>query len=245
MLYRSGRTFLGRPLIRCTIEASRHGRRVDHDQVQRHHNGQWQEYTNMSSSRRKKHQNNGTSLVLTQTQTFDGFKSDEILMTTLSRNEVSRVIRAMSNPRNIRALSRVLVRAGYDRRIKENAAKRVVGVRVSELYRRRKAVILNWSRKFNQTELERLPNNAYTRRINSIPNPPHTRTNLIKTVIARYLLSYNARHWPNAAQAIQTFHNVAGHQGNTRIQNARLVNFVMGLPTNRLRQFNINLPFYS
>lgn len=167
-------------------------------------------------------------------------------MTSLTRNEVSRVIRAMSNPRNIRTLSRVLVRAGYDPRIKENAAKRVVGVRVSELYRRRKAAMLNWARKFNQTELERItPNSAYTRRINSIPNPPRTRTNLIKTIIARYLLTYIERHLPNAAQAIQTFHNVAGHRGNTRIQNARLVNFVMGLPTNRLRQFNNNLPFYA
>ena len=169
---------------------------------------------------------------------------------TLSRNEIAHIIRAMSEPRNIRTMSRTLVRSGYDPRIKENAAKRVVGIRVSDLYRRRKAAMLEWARKFNKNELQRLinlPNNGqYTRRINSIPNTANlTRTNLIKAVIARYILNTNARQWPNAAQAVQRFHNVYGRPVQNRIPNAQLVNFVMGLPIDRLRQFNHNLPFYT
>ena len=170
-------------------------------------------------------------------------------MTTLSRNEASVIIRHMSNPRNIREVSRALLRLGANRRIKENAAKRVVGIRVSELYHRRKAAMLNWARKFNRAEMRRLinlPNEGpYTRRVNSIPNPPQTRTNLIKSVIALYLLNVNAQHFQNARNAIQRIHHAAGYQGNNRIPNAQLVNFVMGLPINRLRQFNNNLPFYA
>ena len=170
-------------------------------------------------------------------------------MTTLSRNEASVIIRHMSNPRNIREVSRALLRLGANRRIKENAAKRVVGIRVSELYRRRKAAMLNWARKFNGVELQRLlnlPNEGpYERRINSIPTTPRTRTNLVKAVIARYILATNALHWPNAVRAVQTFHNVYGRPVQNKIPNAQLVNFVIGLPSERLRQFHRNLPFYA
>ena len=166
----------------------------------------------------------------------------------LSREEIALVIRAMSDPHNIRTLSRTLMRAGFDSRIKENAAKRVVGIRVSELYRRRKAAMLEWARKFNATEMQRLINNGnpnlYNRRVNSIPNPPQTRTNLIKAVIAKYLLNKNV-HFQNAVNAVQRIHQAANHRGNNRIPNARLVAFVMGQPTERLRQFNANLPFYA
>jgi hypothetical protein len=170
-------------------------------------------------------------------------------MTTLSRNEASVIIRHMSNPRNIRELSRALLRLGANRRIKENAAKRVVGIRVSELYRRRKAAMLNWARKFNGVELQRLLNlpnlgDQYERRINSIPHPPRTRTNLIKAVIARYIIATKVLHRPNAVRAVRTFHNVYGRPVQNRIPNAQLVNFVIGLPSERLRQFHRNLPTY-
>lgn len=143
-------------------------------------------------------------------------------------------------------MSRVLMRQGANSHIKENAAKRVVGIRVSELYRRRKQAMMNWARKFNQTELERLLNGQYTRRLNSIPKPPLSRTNLIKSVIALYLLNITTQQYQNnAVHAIRRFHTAAGYQGNNRIPNARLVDFVMGLPTERLRQMNANLPFFS
>lgn len=168
---------------------------------------------------------------------------------SLSRNEVALIIRSMSNPRNIRTLSRTLTRTGHNKRIKENAAKRVVGIRVSELYRRRKAAMLEWARKFNHTELQRLLNtnaNNYTRRVNSIPNPAETRTNLIKSVIAKYLINTNVRNrWQNAANAVRRVHQAAGHQGNTILPRNRLVNFVMRLPTERLHEMNNNLPFYA
>jgi hypothetical protein len=166
-------------------------------------------------------------------------------MTTLSRNEIGKIIRTMSNPRNIRTLSRVLMRQGANSRIKENAAKRVVGIRVSELYRRRKQAILDWARKFNRAELQRLinlPNNGpYARRINSIPNPPQTRTNFVKAVIARYLLAINV----HAVQDVNVIHRAYGRPIQNRIPNAQLVNFVMGLPNERLRQLNTHLPFYA
>jgi hypothetical protein len=169
-------------------------------------------------------------------------------MTSLSRNEIGKIIRTMSNPRNIRTLSRVLMGQGANSRIKENAAKRVVGIRVSELYRRRKQAILEWARKFNRAELQRLinlPNNGpYTRRINSIPNPPQTRTNFVKAVIARYLLAINVR-FPDAVQGVNVIHRAYGRPIQNRIPNAQLVNFVMGLPNERLRQLNTHLPFYA
>lgn len=154
----------------------------------------------------------------------------------------------MTDPRNIRTMTRTLMKAGYNKRIKENAAKRVVGVRVSELYRRRKAAMMDWARKFNRAEMLRLlnlPNNGpYNRRINSIPYPPTTRTNYIKSVIAHYLLNKYV-NFQNARNAINRFHQEAGHQGPDRIPNARLVNFVMGLPTARLQYYSTNLPFYG
>jgi hypothetical protein len=167
---------------------------------------------------------------------------------SLSRNEVSQIIRRMNSPHNIRALSRVMTKAGMNSRIKENAAKRVVGIQVSDAYRRRKQYLLNWVRKFNKAELNRLianNNNAlYTRRINSIPNPPLTRTNLIKTVSAMYLLNYNL-HWPNARNSVHRIHTLYGRPVANRIPNAPLVSFLMGLPNNRLRQIHTNLPFYA
>ena len=151
----------------------------------------------------------------------------------------------MNNPQNIRALSRVMTNA----RIKENAAKRVVGIRLSDAYRRRKQYLLNWVRKFNKAEMNRLlanNNNAlYNRRINSIPvTPPFTRTNLIKAISAKYLLNYNS-HWPNARNAVRRIHTLYGQQVANRIPNAPLVSFLMGLPNNRLRQIHINLPFLA
>ena len=167
---------------------------------------------------------------------------------SLTRNEVSQIIRRMNSPHNIRALSRTLMKAGMNVRIKENAAKRVVGIRLSDAYRRRKQYLLNWVRKFNRAELNRLlasDNNVhYTRRINSIPNPPLTRTNLIKTVSAKYLLNYNV-HWPNARNAVNRIHTLYGRPVAGRIPNDPLVSFLMGLPTNLLHQLNNNLPRYT
>ena len=161
---------------------------------------------------------------------------------SLSRNEVSQIIRRMNSPQNIRALSRVMKNS----RIKENAAKRVVGIRLSDAYRRRKQYLLNWVRKFNKAELNRLlannNNSLYTRRVNSIPKSPLTRTNLIKTVSAKYLLNYNS-HWPNARNAVRRIHTLYGQPVANRIPNAPLVSFLMGLPNNRLRQIHMNLPF--
>jgi hypothetical protein len=167
---------------------------------------------------------------------------------SLSRNEVSQIIRRMNSPKNIRALSRVMTKAGMNARIKENAAKRVVGIRLSDAYRRRKQYLLNWVRKFNKAEMNRLlelnNNTPYTRRVNSIPNPPLTRTNLIKTVSAKYLLNSNV-HWPNARNAVNRVHTLYGRPVANRIPNAPLVSFLMGLPNNRLHQMNNNLPFYK
>jgi hypothetical protein len=164
---------------------------------------------------------------------------------SLSRNEVSQIIRRMNNPQNIRALSRVMTNA----RIKENAAKRVVGIRLSDAYRRRKQYLLNWVRKFNKAEMNRLlanNNNAlYNRRINSIPvTPPFTRTNLIKAISAKYLLNYNS-HWPPARNAVRRIHTLYGQPVANRIPNAPLVSFLIGLPNNRLRQIHTNLPFLA
>jgi hypothetical protein len=165
---------------------------------------------------------------------------------SLTRNEVSQIIRRMNSPHNIRALSRVMTKAGMNARIKENAAKRVIGIRLSDAYRRRKQYLLNWVRKFNKAELTRLlannNNTPYTRRVNSIPNPPLTRTNLIKTVSAKYLLNYNL-HWSNARNAVNRIHTIYGRPVANRIPNAPLVSFLMGLPNNRLHQMNNNLPF--
>jgi hypothetical protein len=168
-------------------------------------------------------------------------------LSELHRNVIGKMLLNIKNPRNIRALSQVLMRAGANQRIKENAAKRVVGIRVSELYRRRKAALLNWARKYSPAELQQLinaNNQAYNRRINSIPNPPQTRTNLIKAVIAKYLLN-QPLHWNNARNAVARIHQAAGHQGNNRMTNARLVNFLMSMPTERLHQFHNNLPFLA
>ena len=169
-------------------------------------------------------------------------------MSKLSRNETAVILRYMSDPRNIRALSRELMRAGANRRIKENAAKRVVGIRVSELYRRRKAALMNWARRYSQAELNRLlnlPNNQpYTRRINAIAGLAHSRTNYIKAIIAKYLINHPLQ-WNNARNAVARLHQAAGHQGNNRMTNARLVSFLMSQPMARLQQFNNNLPFYA
>jgi uncharacterized protein (DUF1684 family) len=132
-------------------------------------------------------------------------------------------------------------------RIKQNAAKRVVGIRLSEAYRRRKDYLMRWVRKFNKAELNRLVannSNTYTLRVNSIPNPPLTRTNLIKAVAARYLLNYNLQ-WPNARAAVNRVHVMYGRPVANRIPNAQLVSFLMGLPHNRLRQIHNNLPFFA
>jgi hypothetical protein len=140
----------------------------------------------------------------------------------------------------------MLRNARTNRRIKENAAKRIVGIRVSELYRRRKAALLNWARKFSRNELNRLineGNNKYNRRINSIPNPPLSRTNMIKAVIARYLTMYYL-NWPNAVQATRNIHNAYGRPVQNRIPNAQLVSFVMSLPTNRLNHLTHTMPFF-
>jgi hypothetical protein len=160
---------------------------------------------------------------------------------SLSRNEVSQIIRRMNNPQNIRALSRVMKNA----RIKENAAKRVVGIRLSDMHRRRKQYLLNWVRKFNKAEMNRLDNAFYNRRINSIPTtPPFTRTNLIKAISAKYLLNYNLQ-WPHARNAVRRIHTLYGQPVANRIPNAPLVSFLMGLPNNRLRQIHTNLPFLA
>jgi hypothetical protein len=167
---------------------------------------------------------------------------------SLTRNEVSEIIRRMHNPKNIRALSRVMTKAVGNTRIKQNAAKRVVGIRLSQAYRRRKDYLMRWVRKFNKAELNRLVannnNNAYTLRVNSIPNPPLTRTNLIKAVAAKYLLNYNL-HWPNVRAAVNRVHVMYGRPVANRIPNAQLVSFLMGLPHNRLRQIHNNLPFMA
>lgn len=153
----------------------------------------------------------------------------------------------MHSPKNIRALSRVMTKAVGNAGIKQNAAKRVVGIRLSDAYRRRKEYLMRWVRKFNKAELNRLVannNNTYTLRVNSIPNPPLTRTNLIKAVAARYLLNYNL-HWPNARAAVNRVHVMYGRPVANRIPNAQLVSFLMGLPHNRLRQIHNNLPFFA
>lgn len=154
----------------------------------------------------------------------------------------------MHSPKNIRALSRVMTKATGNARIKQNAAKRVVGIRLSDAYRRRKDYLMRWVRKFNKAELNRLVannnNTAYTLRVNSIPNPPLTRTNLIKAVAAKYLLNYNL-HWPNVRAAVNRVHVMYGRPVANRIPNAQLVSFLMGLPHNRLRQIHNNLPFMA
>ena len=153
----------------------------------------------------------------------------------------------MHSPKNIRALSRVMTKETGNARIKQNAAKRVVGIRLSEAYRRRKDYLMRWVRKFNKAELNRLianNNNTYTLRVNSIPNPPLTRTNLIKAVAAKYLLNYNL-HWPNVRAAVNRVHVMYGRPVANRIPNAQLVSFLMGLPHNRLRQIHNNLPFFT
>ena len=153
----------------------------------------------------------------------------------------------MHSPKNIRALSRVMTKAVGNAGIKQNAAKRVVGIRLSDAYRRRKEYLMRWVRKFNKAELNRLVannNNTYTLRVNSIPNPPLTRTNLIKAVAAKYLLNYNL-HWPNARAAVNRVHAMYARPVANRIPNAQLVSFLMGLPHNRLRQIHNNLPFLA
>lgn len=166
---------------------------------------------------------------------------------SLNKNAAYEIIRRMNNPQNIRAFSRVTTKAGMNSRIKENAAKRVVGIRLSDTFRHRKQYLLNWVRKFNKAEMNRLialnNNTPYTRRINSIPNPPLSRTNLIKAVSAKYLLNYN-RNWQNARNAVSNIHRMYGRPVTNRIPNAQLVSFLTGLPNNRLRQMHTNLPFY-
>jgi hypothetical protein len=154
----------------------------------------------------------------------------------------------MTNPHNIRALSRTLIHAGYDPRIKKNAAKRVISIRFSpEVYRQRKALI-EWARKYNATEMNRLlalPSNVpYTNRIQNVQNLGTSRTNYIKSIIAKYLLNHPLM-WNNARNAIARLHQLAGHQGNARMTNARLVGFLMRQSNARLRQFNHNFPFYA
>ena len=165
----------------------------------------------------------------------------------MNRNTAGLVIRSMSDPRNLRSFARATKKLKWDPRIKQNAAKRVVGIRVSQLYRRRKAAMLNWARKFHANEIQRLVNlqnnNQYTRLINSIPNPPITRNQLIKAIIARYLLNILAQ-WPNAVNATRRFHNAYGRPVQNRIPNAQLVNFVMGLTTPELLNYHANFPFY-
>ena len=179
---------------------------------------------------------------------------------TLDRNVVTKIIRVMNNPRNIRALSKAYSKSLMHKNIKDAAAKRVVGIKVSQLYRRRKQALLNWVRKFNKTELNRLVannSNEYNRRINSIPNPPITRTNLIKAVAARYVLNVNAMQWNNAANAVRYVHGLYGrsipvhirnNQGQplqSRIPNGPLVSLLMGLPSEQLKYLNSILPFYA
>jgi len=133
-------------------------------------------------------------------------------------------------------------------RIKQNAAKRVVGIRLSNMYKRRKQYLMNWARKFNKAELNRLLENnnpnIYTRRVNSIPSRPLTRTNMIKAITAKYLINSDV-HLPNARNAVIRFHTLYGRPVTNRIPNAQLVSFLMGLPNNRLRQIHENLPFFA
>lgn len=114
------------------------------------------------------------------------------------------------------------------------------------------ANLMNWVRKFNKNELNRLVannNNTYTLRVNSIPNPPLTKTNMIKAVAALYLINYNL-NWPNARAGVNSVHEEyrkdpkRGNVAN-RIPNAQLVSFLMGLPYNRLRQIHNKLPYYA
>lgn len=167
---------------------------------------------------------------------------------SMNRNTAGLVIRSMSNPNNLRSFARATKKLNWDPRIRENAARRVVGIRVSQLYRRRKAAMLNWARRFHRDELQRLinlpPNNqSYNRLINSIPNPPITRNQLIKAIIARYLLNLLV-HWPNAVNATRRFHNMYGRPVQNRIPNAQLVDFVMGLESHELINLSFNFPFY-
>lgn len=171
---------------------------------------------------------------------------------SLDRNVITEIIRKMTSPRDIRSLSKAYSKSVLRNTIKNTAAKRVVAIRLSQMYRRRKQALLDWARKFNQTNLDRLlrnNGNEYTRRINSIPNPPRTRTNLIKAVAARYILNAQVMHWNNAAHAVRTVHNMYRRatpgQIQGRIQNGPLIGFLMGLPTENLKHLDDILPFYA
>jgi len=110
-----------------------------------------------------------------------------------------------------------------------------------------KEALIKWARKFNKPVLNRLlaGNGAsYDKRIRKIPVPPHTRTAFIKAIIAKYLLNTNSRLSP-AVNAVNNFHRVAGHVGQNRIPNARLVNFLTNTASNNLVRIHNSLPFYA
>lgn len=167
----------------------------------------------------------------------------------MNRNTAGVVLRSFGNDTQaIRNFSKLMMRMGANKRIKKNAATRVINVRVSDLIRRRRAQLLDWARRFNRNELQRLVNlppnnNAYSRRMNSIPNPPLSRVQAMKAVIAKYLINANL-NWPNAVHGVRRIHNAYGRPVQNRIPNAQLVNFVMRLPTNTIYQFHNNLPYY-
>lgn len=166
----------------------------------------------------------------------------------MNRNTAGIVLQSFGNDtRAIRNFSKLMMRMGVNKRIKQNAAKRVINVRVSDLIRRRRAQLLEWAHKFNKNELQRLVNlpnnNAYSRRVNSIPNPPLSRVQVMKAVIAKYLINANL-NWPNAVHGVRRIHNAYGRPVQNRIPNAQLVNFVMRLPTSTIYQFHNNLPYY-
>ena len=133
---------------------------------------------------------------------------------------------------------------------RNNRYRRVVNPNgnVSIAYRpHNKEALIKWARKFNKPVLNRLlagNGAAYDKWIRKIPNPPHTRTAFIKAIIAKYLLNTNSQ-LPPAVKAVNNFHRVAKHRGESRIPNARLVNFLANMPSNKLARIHNSLPFYA
>lgn len=110
-----------------------------------------------------------------------------------------------------------------------------------------KEALIKWARKFNKPVLNRLiqvSNQAYEKRIRKIPDPPHTRTAYIKAIIAKYLLNTNSQ-LPEPVKAVKNFHRVARYDGQNRIPNARLVNFLTKMPSHNLVRIHNSLPLYA
>ena len=109
-----------------------------------------------------------------------------------------------------------------------------------------KEALIKWARKFNKPVLNRLlagSGASYEKRIRKIPYPPHTRTAYIKAIIAKYLLNTNSQ-LPEPVKAVKNFHRVAGHVGQNRIPNARLVNLLTSMASNKLVRVHNSLPLY-